>query len=178
MSPPSRIHCAPGTFRSFSPLRKRIVPSATRSTTSGSFTVKRLEISTPGIEPVEQPGRRVVVDVAADHVPDAGDPEERGRVEDVGADDLRHRQRIDEHHHEAEERAAADRGEPDDEAERRRRSSTAMHLVAPAQDERRVARLHAALDERLREEAEPADDERGADRIGSRSSARRRRSGA
>ena len=112
----------------------------------------------------EQPRGRVVVDVAADHVPDAGDPEERGRVEDVGADDLRHRQRIDEHHHEPEERAAADRRQADDEAEDRA-DDHREHLVAPAEDERPVVRLDAARDERLREEAETARDERAADGV-------------
>src|SRR5262249_39025568 len=51
-SPPARIHCAPGTFTSFSPLSRSTVPSAMRRSTSGILTVKRLVISTPGIEPV------------------------------------------------------------------------------------------------------------------------------
>src|SRR6266545_611721 len=112
----------------------------------------------------QQPGRGVVVDVAADHVADAGHPQQCGGVKDVGADDLRHGQRIDEHHHETEERAAADRREPDDEPEYRA-DHDREDLVAATQDERAVARLDAALDEGLREEAEPTGDERSADGI-------------
>src|SRR5205085_3357021 len=77
---------------------------------------------------------------------------------------LRHCQRIDEHHHEPEERPATDRREPDHEAEDG--ADDHRHdLVAPRQDERTIARLHAALDERLGEKADPARDERRADRI-------------
>src|SRR5579864_1250816 len=112
----------------------------------------------------QKPRGRVVVDVAGDHVPDARDPEQCGRMEDVGGDDLRHRQRIDEHHHEPEEGAAADRGEADDEAEDRA-DQDGDDLVAPREDERQVARPDAALDQRLCEEADAAGDERGADRI-------------
>ena len=107
----------------------------------------------------QQPRRRVIVDVAPDHVPDAGDPEQRRGVEDVGADDLRHRQRIDEHHHETEEGAAADRREADDEAEDRA-DDHGEDLVAARENERQVARLDAALDERLRKEADAARDDR------------------
>ena len=39
----------------------------------------------------QQPRRRVQVDVALHEVADAADPEQRGGVEDVGADDLRDR---------------------------------------------------------------------------------------
>src|SRR5205807_677560 len=52
INPPSKIQLAPGALRSLIPLSSRIVPSASRSTRSGRRTVKRLEISTPGIEPV------------------------------------------------------------------------------------------------------------------------------
>src|SRR5581483_1183065 len=52
IKPPSRIHFASGTFSSLRPLSSRTVPSATRSTRSGSRTVKRLEMRTPGIEPI------------------------------------------------------------------------------------------------------------------------------
>ncbi len=52
MRPPSKIHFAPGTFTSFRPLNTRIVPSERRRIRSGNRTVKRLEIRTPGIEPV------------------------------------------------------------------------------------------------------------------------------
>jgi hypothetical protein len=97
-----------------------------------------------------------------DEVTQARDPEEERRVEDVRADDLRGRQREDEQHHEGEERPAPDGREADDEpaagAERDR-----DRAVASGHHEGRVARLHAAGDEGLREKAEPADDERGAD---------------
>src|SRR5206468_2577837 len=112
----------------------------------------------------KEPYGRVQVDVAADEMSDPGDPQERGGVEDVGADDLRHRERVDEHHHEPEEGPAPDRGEADDEAEDSA-DRDGDHLVAPGQDEGTVAGPDAALDERFGEEAEAARDERGADRI-------------
>ena len=85
-------------------------------------------------------------------------------MEDVRADDPRHRERVDEHHHEPEVRAAADRSEPDDEAEDRA-GRDRDQLVAAGHDERSVARLHAAFHQRLREEAAAAADQRGADGI-------------
>ena len=85
-------------------------------------------------------------------------------MEDVRADDLRQRQRIDEHHHEPEEGAAADRGEADDEAEDGA-DGRRDQLVAAREQERRVGRLDPAPDDPLEEEAEPAGDERRADRV-------------
>ena len=104
------------------------------------------------------------VDVADDEMAGAGDPEERGGVEDVRADDPRHRERVDEHHHQPEVRAAADRGDPDDEAEDGA-GAERDQLVAAAHDERRLARLNPSLHERLGEEAGAAADERHADRV-------------
>ena len=106
----------------------------------------------------------MVVDVTGDHVTDARDPQERGGVEDVGADDLRHRQRVDEHHHEPEERAAADRGEADDEAEHGA-DRDGEHAVAIREQKRRVRGLDAARDKRLDEEPDAARDERRADGV-------------
>ena len=113
----------------------------------------------------QQPHHRPQVDVAGDEVAEAGDPEQRRRVEDVGADDLRQREREDEHHHEPEEGAAADRGQADDEAAGRAERE-GDQLVAALEDERRVVGLDAALDERLGDEPAAADHERGADRVG------------
>ena len=42
----------------------------------------------------------------------------------------------------------------------------AGHIVTPLEQERCVARLHPALDERLRDQADPADHERCPDRVG------------
>ena len=64
----------------------------------------------------QEPADRVQVDVAGDEVAEAGDVEERGRVEDVRADDLVGAEREDEQHRQPEERPAADRGQADDEA--------------------------------------------------------------
>jgi hypothetical protein len=97
-------------------------------------------------------------------VAEAGDPEQCCGVEDVGADDLGQRQREDEHHDQPEERAAADRGQADDEAadgaDRERDEA-----VAAGEQERCVVRLHAALDEGLRDEPDTADHERNTDRV-------------
>src|SRR5438876_3065445 len=118
----------------------------------------------PRHRPQQQPRHRVEVDVALHEVSEARDPQQRGGVEDVRADDLRDRQRIDHHHHEAEERAAADGGEPDDEAE----DGPEQHrpnLVLPLHDERRVTGLDAPFDECLGNEARRAEHERGPDRV-------------
>jgi hypothetical protein len=48
-------------------------------------------------------------------VPEAGDVEQGGGMEDVRADDLVRTQRKDEQHRQSEERPAADRGQTDDE---------------------------------------------------------------
>src|SRR5205823_5693105 len=91
---------------------------------------------------------------AREEVAEAGDPEQRGRVEDVRADDLRDRQREHEHHHEPEERAAPDRSqahdEPADCAERER-----DYAIAPLEQERRVIGLDAALEDRTVEDVRP-----------------------
>jgi hypothetical protein len=50
---------------------------------------------------------------------EAGHPEKRGGVKDVGADDLCGRERKDEQHDEREECAAADRGQAHDEPSKR-----------------------------------------------------------
>src|SRR5438034_4436435 len=112
----------------------------------------------------QQPRHRVQVDVAANQVTEACYPQQRGGVEDVRADDLRNRQREDEHHHEPEERAAADGRQTDDEAEHGAHGR-GDRLVAGLKEEWRVARLDAALDERLRDQAKPAEHERHADGV-------------
>ena len=96
------------------------------------------------------------IDVALDEMPEARDPEQRCGVEDVRADDLRDRQRVDHHHHEPEERAATHRGQADDETERGA-DQNGEDLVPAPQDERRVIGLHAALDERLRDQTRRAE---------------------
>jgi len=53
----------------------------------------------------EEPPHRVRVDVAVQEMAHPGDPEKRGRVEDVRADDLLGRQREQEQHREPEERS-------------------------------------------------------------------------
>ena len=53
--------------------------------------MNRLETQMPGIEPISSQPIGVQVDVAGDEVAEPGDPEQRGRVEDVRADDLRAR---------------------------------------------------------------------------------------
>ena len=85
-------------------------------------------------------------------------------MEDVRADDPRHREGIDEHHHQSEIGAAAHRGDADDEAEDRA-GGERDELVAATHDERRLARLHPALHQRLGEEAAPTSDQRSADGI-------------
>src|SRR5881394_553386 len=96
----------------------------------------------------QEPPHRVEVDVALHEVADARDPEQGSRVEDVGADDPRDRQRVDHHHHEPEERPAADGRQPDDVAENGAEDHCA-HLVLSLHHEAGLAGLHAALDERL-----------------------------
>jgi hypothetical protein len=79
-------------------------------------------------------------------------------------DDLRRGQREHEQHDEPEERAAADRCQADDEPAARAERD-ADHAVTVREQERRVRGLDAALDERLGEEAEAAEDERRADHL-------------
>jgi hypothetical protein len=107
------------------------------------------------------------VDVALGEVADAGHPEQGGGVKDVGADDLRDREGVHHDHHEAEERPAPNRGQPDDEAEGRA-DCHGDDPVAILEDERRVARLHPAFDERLEHQPHRSQNERSADRVGLR----------
>ena len=97
------------------------------------------------------------VDVAVDQRCEARDPEQHCRVEHVGADDLLRGQREEEQHREAEERPRADRGQADDEPAARA-DRDREELVAAGEDERRVARV--AVDVRLQQEADAADDQR------------------
>jgi hypothetical protein len=113
----------------------------------------------------QQPAHRVQVDVPVNEVADARDPEQRRRVENVRTHDFGRRQWEHEQHHETEERAASDRCQTDEEPAARSEGDT-DHAVTVREQERRVRRLDAALDERLREEAEPAEDERVADHLG------------
>ena len=83
-------------------------------------------------------------------------------MEDVGADDPARSERVDEHHHEAEERPAADRGQPDDEPAEEAEPE-GDRLVAPLEDVELRA-VTPRLQERLREEARAAEQERRADR--------------
>jgi hypothetical protein len=99
------------------PLRLSTPASPSRSASSGTLTVSLLDSKHTGIGSEQQPGHSVQVDVAGDEVPAPATQSNARRVEDVGADDLRDRQRVDEHHHEPEEGAAAHRREADDEAE-------------------------------------------------------------
>ena len=110
--------------------------------------------------PDEEPGHGVGVDITVEEVRSAGDPEEHGRVEHVGADDLLRGERVGEQHREPEERARADRGEADDETAERA-DHDRDRLVARPEQERCIARM--SLDVGLREEPEPADDQRTAD---------------
>src|SRR5206468_3048356 len=108
-----------------------------------------------------QPCHCVEIDVALYEVSEPGDPEKRSGVEDVRPDDLRQGERVDHHHHEPEERPAPHRRQPDDEAENRAYDHRA-DLVALREQERRVARLHASFDERLRDQADTTEHERSA----------------
>ena len=106
--------------------------------------MNRLEIQIPGIEPSSSQAIACRSTLPCDEMAEAGDPQQRGGVEDVRADDPRDRQRIDHHHHETEERAAADGREADDEAEDGADDDCA-DLVLALQDERRFARLDPRL---------------------------------
>ena len=105
-----------GKSSSLIPLSSSTDASAARSVRSGIRSVNWLENSTPGNRADQQPADRAQVDVAGDEVAETGDPEQRGRVEDVGADHLRRAQREDDQHRQPEEDARADRGQADDEA--------------------------------------------------------------
>ena len=97
---------APGTSRELDP-RKR----ERRREPEPQHTVRQLHRDVApeqhaGDRAHEQPTHRVQVDVPGDEMAGPRDPEQRGRVEDVRAHDLRRREREDEQHHEAEEGAA------------------------------------------------------------------------
>src|SRR5947209_6593865 len=109
----------------------------------------------------EQPQERVRVDVARDEMPEAGDPEEAGGVEDVGADDLVRPQREDEQQRQSEEHAAADGRQPDDEAAEDP-DEHGRDLVAPPHHECAVADL-AHADGGLQQHPERAEQERCAE---------------
>jgi hypothetical protein len=102
----------------------------------------------------------VQVDVAGDEVAEARDPQERGRVEEVGAHDLGRRQGVDGQHQQPEERPGADRRQPDDEAaddpDRDR-----DHPVAVGEQEGCVVAV--GMEVRLDEEADAAEQERDAE---------------
>ena len=90
----------------------------------------------------EDVGHQREVDVAADPVRDAGDPQQDRGVEDVGADDPVRGQAEDEDQREPDQRAAAHRGgaehEAEDEADRDGedlRRAREVHAVALARDE-------------------------------------------
>ena len=144
------------------PLNSSVPASATRSPRSGTRTVNWLAIKTPGIEPTSSEPIAARSTLPWARCASAGNPQQRGRMEDVRAHDLRGRQREDEQHHEREERPAADRRQPDDEPSGRAQREGDQVLPATEQ-ERRVVRLDAAADEGLGEEAEAAEHERRAD---------------
>src|SRR5918995_5051460 len=83
-------------------------------------------------------------------------------MEDVRTHDLRGGQREHEQHHEREECAAAHGREPDDEAAARAERN-GDDVLPPSEYERRIIRLNAASHERLRDKAESAEDQGGAD---------------
>ena len=144
---------APGTSSSFSPATASVTASAIRSDRSGSFTVSCEPIRTPGIEPTSSHAVAWRSTLPRDEVPEPGDPEQRGRVEDVRPDDLGGRQREHGEHGEREERARADGREPDHEA-----AEQADHdgddPVVPGEQERPVVALRAYVG--LDEEADAA----------------------
>ena len=88
---------------------------------------------------------------------DAGDPEQGGGMEDVRADDLLRRQRVDQQHRQPEERPRADGRQPDHEAANRA-DQNRDHPVPPAEQERRI--VGAPRNERLREETGASEDQR------------------
>ena len=129
----------PGGSTSLTPASVSVAASTIRSERSGSFTVNLPPMQDARDRADQQPAGRREVDAARDEMPGAGRREQDRRVEDVGADDLRGREREGDQHHEPEDRAAADRGQPDDEAADDP-GEDGDHLVARREDERRGRR--------------------------------------
>ena len=107
---------AKGTFRSLIPARpstpasrepKALLRDRQRQMPADQHAGNRAE---------QQPEEDAEVDVPGRPVRRARDVQERGRVEDVGADDLVRAQREDDQQRQPEEDAAADRRQADDEA--------------------------------------------------------------
>ena len=111
-----------GTPTSLIPLSTRMKANAKRSERSGTLIDIWLPSSTPGIDPTSSQPIACRSTLPCSEMAEPGDPEQRGRVGDVRADDLLRRQREEEQHREPEERPGADRRQADDEAARPRRS--------------------------------------------------------
>ena len=108
-APAMTTSSAPGSRSSLTPLRKSVVARANAEDAVAGADGEVAADQDAGDRAEQEPAHGPEGDVAGDDVAEAGDPEQRGGVHDVGADDLRHRQREEEHHRQPEERAAADR---------------------------------------------------------------------